>query len=102
LLLPAFQKEEWLAQGVWLYCGLYSAGTEALFADLGHFTFQSIQIAFTGLVYPCLLLAYLGQAAFLFRNLESVGDAFYSSIPRKLFLLLYFLLFFTVVAAVEN
>jgi K+ transporter len=46
LLLPAFQKEEWLAQGVWLYCGLYSAGTEAIFADLGHFTFQSIQVSY--------------------------------------------------------
>ncbi|KAH9532853.1 hypothetical protein CY35_18G021100 [Sphagnum magellanicum] len=72
----------------WIHLGgilLCIIGTEALFADLGHFTFQSIQIAFTSLVYPCLLLAYLGQAAFLFRNLESVGDAFYSSIPHRLY-----------------
>ncbi|CAK9218110.1 unnamed protein product [Sphagnum troendelagicum] len=72
----------------WIHLGgivLCITGTEALFADLGHFTFQSIQIAFTGLVYPCLLLAYIGQAAFLFRNLESVGDAFYSSIPHRLY-----------------
>ncbi|CAM6000135.1 unnamed protein product [Sphagnum balticum] len=34
-------------------------GTEALFADLGHFTSRSIQIAFSTVVYPSLLLAYL-------------------------------------------
>ncbi|KAH8971190.1 hypothetical protein BDL97_02G129600 [Sphagnum fallax] len=72
----------------WIHLGgivLSITGTEAIFADLGHFTFQSIQIAFTGLVYPCLLLAYIGQAAFVSRNLESVGDAFYSSIPHRLY-----------------
>jgi KUP system potassium uptake protein len=58
-----------------------SAGTEALFADLGHFTYGSIQIAFSGLVYPSLLLAYLGQGAVLLNHPENADDPFYKSVP---------------------
>ncbi|KNA24051.1 hypothetical protein SOVF_019450, partial [Spinacia oleracea] len=32
---------------------------ETMFADLGHFSACSIKTAFTFLVYPCLVLAYL-------------------------------------------
>ncbi|CAJ1975919.1 unnamed protein product [Sphenostylis stenocarpa] len=60
-------------------------GTEALFADLGHFPVSSVQIAFTLLVFPCLLLAYSGQAAYLMHNLEHSKDAFYRSIPEKIY-----------------
>ncbi|CAK9192836.1 unnamed protein product [Sphagnum troendelagicum] len=60
-------------------------GTEALFADLGHFTYGSIQIAFSGLVYPSLLLAYLGQGAVLLNHPENADDPFYKSIPVKLY-----------------
>ncbi|XP_057797022.1 potassium transporter 10-like isoform X2 [Salvia miltiorrhiza] len=56
-------------------------GTEALFADLAHFPVSAIQIAFTVIVFPCLLLAYSGQAAYLMENKEHVMDAFYRSIP---------------------
>ncbi len=38
-------------------------GVEALFADLGAFSMRSVQISWLGWVYPCLLLAYIGQAA---------------------------------------
>ncbi|KAI8574039.1 hypothetical protein RHMOL_Rhmol01G0323400 [Rhododendron molle] len=34
-------------------------GVEAMFAALGHFSTSSIKIAFTFLVYPCLVLSYL-------------------------------------------
>ncbi|KAL2473956.1 Potassium transporter 10 [Forsythia ovata] len=56
-------------------------GTEALFADLAHFPVSAIQLAFTVVVFPCLLLAYSGQAAYLMQNKEHVIDAFYRSIP---------------------
>ncbi|ONK60997.1 uncharacterized protein A4U43_C08F24910 [Asparagus officinalis] len=56
-------------------------GTEALFADLGHFPVLAIQIAFTFVVFPCLLLAYAGQAAYIMKNQGHVSDAFYRSIP---------------------
>ncbi|KAI3503280.1 hypothetical protein L1887_31720 [Cichorium endivia] len=46
-------------------CVLCITGAEAMFADLGHFSVPSIQIAFSFVVFPCLLLAYIGQAAYL-------------------------------------
>lgn len=60
-------------------------GTEALFADLCHFPVLAIQIAFTFIVFPCLLLAYTGQAAYIISNKKHVNDAFYRSIPDAIY-----------------
>ncbi|CAB4276780.1 unnamed protein product [Prunus armeniaca] len=62
-------------------------GTEALFADLAHFPVSAVQIAFTTVVFPCLLLAYSGQAAYLMKNHDNktVLQAFYLSIPEKIY-----------------
>ncbi|KAL0716534.1 hypothetical protein Bca4012_065856 [Brassica carinata] len=58
-------------------------GIEALFADLSHFPVSAVQIAFTVIVFPCLLLAYSGQAAYLRKYPHHVEDAFYQSIPME-------------------
>ncbi|KAF2564041.1 hypothetical protein F2Q70_00017741 [Brassica cretica] len=58
-------------------------GIEALFADLSHFPVSAVQIAFTVIVFPCLLLAYSGQAAYLRKYPHHVEDAFYRSIPME-------------------
>ncbi|KAJ6712258.1 POTASSIUM TRANSPORTER [Salix purpurea] len=71
-------RDSWLSLGGIM---LSITGTEALFADLSHFPVPSIQIAFTTVVFPCLLFAYSGQAAYLMKNTSHVVDAFYSSIP---------------------
>ncbi|GKV24646.1 hypothetical protein SLEP1_g34230 [Rubroshorea leprosula] len=60
-------------------------GTEALFADLAHFPVSAIQIAFTLVVFPCLLAAYCGQAAYLINHRDHVSDAFYRSIPESIY-----------------
>lgn len=52
-----------------------------MFADLGHFSVPSIQIAFTAVVFPCLLLAYMGQAAYLIKNPYDTTRIFYDSVP---------------------
>ncbi|BAT80188.1 Potassium transporter [Vigna angularis] len=75
-------KDGWTSLGGIL---LSITGTEALFADLAHFPVSSVQIAFTLLVFPCLLLAYSGQAAYLMHNLDHSNDAFYRSIPDKIY-----------------
>ncbi|OVA11439.1 potassium transporter [Macleaya cordata] len=62
-----------------------ATGTEAMFADLGHFSVRAIQIAFTGLVYPCLLCAYVGQAAYLSKFPNDVSNAFYKSTPKSVY-----------------
>ncbi|KAG0501473.1 hypothetical protein HPP92_001545 [Vanilla planifolia] len=60
-------------------------GTEALFADLCHFPVRAVQLAFILLVFPCLLLAYSGQAAYIIQNPGHVSDAFYRSIPDSVY-----------------
>ncbi|KAK9937497.1 hypothetical protein M0R45_014280 [Rubus argutus] len=60
-------------------------GTEAMFADLGHFSKLSIRVAFTGLVYPCLVLAYMGEAAYLSKHKMDLHSSFYMAIPEVIF-----------------
>lgn len=47
--------------------------------------FSLLQIAFTFMVYPSLILAYMGQAAYLSQHhvieSESYGIGFYVSVP---------------------
>jgi len=69
-------------------------GCEALFANLGQFNMISIQISFSVLVYPSLVLAYLGQGSQLIVNGENViENVFYRTIPGEhngpLFWILY-------------
>ncbi|KAL2894412.1 Potassium transporter 10 [Bienertia sinuspersici] len=71
-------KDGWTSLGGIM---LSITGTEALFADLAHFPVLAVQIAFTVIVFPCLLLAYSGQAAYLVNHQDHVVDAFYHSIP---------------------
>ncbi|XP_030961201.1 putative potassium transporter 12 isoform X2 [Quercus lobata] len=66
-------------------CVLCITGAEAMFADLGHFSVRAIQIAFTCVVFPCLLLAYMGQAAYLMKSPESAESIFYASVPDAIF-----------------
>ncbi|XP_008346085.2 probable potassium transporter 13 isoform X1 [Malus sylvestris] len=60
-------------------------GTEAMFADLGHFSKLSIRFAFTALVYPCLVLAYMGEAAYLSKHKTDLHSSFYMAIPEVMF-----------------
>ncbi|OIT01603.1 PREDICTED: putative potassium transporter 12 [Nicotiana attenuata] len=66
-------------------CVLCITGAEAMFADLGHFSVKSIQIAFTSVVFPCLFLAYFGQAAYLMKHPNSYSRVFYDSVPDGFF-----------------
>ncbi|KAL4301876.1 hypothetical protein GQ457_10G025560 [Hibiscus cannabinus] len=78
------QRGGWMSLGGILLC---ITGSEAMFADLGHFSQLSIKIAFTSLVYPSLILAYMGQAAYLSRHHTMESDyqiGFYVSVPEKL------------------
>ncbi|RIB10788.1 potassium transporter [Gigaspora rosea] len=61
---------------------LVFVGSEAVFADLGHFNPRSIQIAFPLFVYIPLLLAYLGQGASLIKDPSIFNTTFWNSIPN--------------------
>ncbi|KAL5102344.1 hypothetical protein RYX36_006671 [Vicia faba] len=60
-------------------------GVETMYADMGHFSALSIKIAFTCLVYPCLILAYMGEAAFLSKHHYDIKRSFYKAIPEAVF-----------------
>ncbi|XP_058747901.1 potassium transporter 1 [Vicia villosa] len=60
-------------------------GVETMYADMGHFSALSIKIAFTCLVYPCLILAYMGEAAFLSKHHFDIKRSFYKAIPEAVF-----------------
>jgi len=76
------KKHSWVSLGGIM---LSITGTEAFFADLGHFPTLSVQIAFTSIVFPCLLLQYMGQAAYLIHHQNDVKEAFHRSIPALAF-----------------
>ena len=50
-------------------------GAEALTADMGHFGIMPIRIGWFALVFPCLILNYLGQGAFVLNALEAATAA---------------------------
>ncbi|XP_031109434.1 potassium transporter 2-like [Ipomoea triloba] len=79
--LKKTRQRGWMSLGGILLC---ITGSEAMFADLGHFSYAAIQIAFTFLVYPALILAYMGQAAFLSRHHHTIHQiGFYVSVPES-------------------
>ncbi|MQL76047.1 hypothetical protein Taro_008414 [Colocasia esculenta] len=81
--LKKTRKSGWMSLGGILLC---ITGSEAMFADLGHFSYTAIQIAFTSLVYPALILAYMGQAAYLSKHhliTSSYQIGFYVSVPES-------------------
>lgn len=81
--LKKTKKNGWMSLGGILLC---ITGSEAMFADLGHFSYTAIQIAFTSLVYPALILAYMGQAAYLSKHHKIYSTyqiGFYVSVPES-------------------
>jgi len=56
-------------------------GAEALYADMGHFGRRAIGWSWLTIVYPCLMLNYLGQGALLLENPAAVANPFYLMAP---------------------
>jgi len=84
----------------WMKLGgilLAFTGVEALFADIGAFSRRAIQISWLGLAYPCLLLAYIGQAAYISVTPSAYSNPFFNSVPPGSF---YFSLVIAILAAV--
>jgi KUP system potassium uptake protein len=56
-------------------------GVEALYADLSHFGRKPIVLAWYCLVFPSLVLAYLGEGAMLLANPQNLDSPFYAMAP---------------------
>jgi KUP system potassium uptake protein len=66
-------------------------GAEALYADMGHFGRKAINFSWLTLVYPCLVLNYMGQGALLLSDPHAAINPFYLLAPESLRLPLVFL-----------
>lgn len=83
----AFMGPDGFAAGWRLLAGvmLTITGAEAMYADLGHFNQRAVTLSFCGFVYPCLVVTYMGQAAFVAANPHAYDDPFWHSVPRGAF-----------------
>jgi len=61
-------------------------GAEALYADMGHFGKGPIRIAWSWVVFPCLVLNYAGQCAIALRGESIANNIFYRLCPEPLLL----------------
>ena len=59
-------------------------GAEALYADMGHFGKRPIRLAWSLMVFPCLLMNYFGQGAAIMSDASVRANPFYSLAPQVL------------------
>ena len=89
--------------GGWTILGavvLAVTGAEALYADMGHFGKTPIQLAWVSLVFPGLILNYLGQGALILRNPAAAENPFYLLAPEwALYPMIALATFATVIAS---
>jgi KUP system potassium uptake protein len=59
-------------------------GAEALYADRGHFGSTPIRMTWFTIVFPAVLLNYLGQAALILHRPSTISNPFYLLVPDAL------------------
>ena len=75
---------------------LVVTGSEAMYADVGHFGARPLRAGWFAVVYPALLLNYLGQGAFLLAGTsQTSGKLLYSLVPQSL---VYPMIFLAIIA----
>jgi KUP system potassium uptake protein len=57
-------------------------GAEALYADMGHFGRPAITRSWLGLVFPALILSYMGQGALIIDNVHNIRSPFFLLAPE--------------------
>lgn len=96
LYLVRTGTEGWKSLGGLL---LAFTGVESLFADLGAFGQRAIQISWVCLAFPCLLITYAGQAAYISQDKDGVAftNPFFFTVPEGS---IYFSLVIAMLAAI--
>lgn len=61
---------------------LVVTGGEALYADMGHFGRRPIRLAWMSVVFPALILNYLGQGALILQNPDALKNPFFLMVPE--------------------
>ena len=57
-------------------------GAEALYVDLGHFGRKPIRLAWFILVFPCLVINYFGQGAYVIASNKTIGQPLFEMVPE--------------------
>jgi KUP system potassium uptake protein len=88
-LNPYYGVRFFITHGVQAYIALGSVvlavtGTEALYADMGHFGKRPIRMAWFNFVLPALVLNYFGQGALLLSHPEAIDNPFFKMVPSML------------------
>jgi KUP system potassium uptake protein len=60
---------------------LVITGAEALYADMGHFGRRPIRVSWFAVVFPALIVNYLGQAALILDDPTAIANPFYLLAP---------------------
>lgn len=68
----------WITLGAVVLC---VTGGEALYADMGHFGKQPIRYGWFVLVWPALMINYLGQGALVLADPSAIENPFYKMAP---------------------
>jgi KUP system potassium uptake protein len=76
--LVAHGVAAWLALGGVVLC---LTGAEAMYADRGHFGATPIRMTWFSIVFPAVLLNYLGQGALILSNPRTISNPFYLLVP---------------------
>jgi KUP system potassium uptake protein len=74
-------------------------GAEALYADMGHFGRTPIRLSWTFVVFPALILNYLGQGALVLGDPRAISNPFFLLFPGWARLPMVFLAAFATVIA---
>jgi KUP system potassium uptake protein len=72
----------WRSLGGVLFC---FTGVEAIYADLGALSRRAIQLSWLMFAFPCLLLGYIGQAAYLADDSSAYTNPFFNTVPPGMF-----------------
>jgi len=75
-------------------------GAEALYADMGHFGRRPIRLAWSGVVFPSLILNYAGQSAIVLEGASTTDNIFYRLCPEPL--LIPFVLLATIATIIAS
>ncbi len=86
-LSPTYGVEFFIDNGGTAFLALGSVvlvvtGAEALYADMGHFGRPPIRRAWFFLVFPSLILNYMGQGALILESPKAIGNPFFLLMPK--------------------
>jgi len=87
-LLPTWGAQFLIAEPGLAFLALGSivlavTGAETLYADMGHFGRNPIRIAWLLIVFPALMINYLGQGALMLRSSAAANSPFYLLAPES-------------------